>query len=203
MEIDDQATNSTRTHSQDTSPIIQLLNQGDQLTQRFQKQFNDSITHVQTLYSSMQQHENLSNLVNRSGNSGPASPFPSVRQRTLDTLTKTMEESSAGIRNSLESMEATVDGLSELLYRVDIYLSEPESTGSIGFDPGNALKHLGNLFSAYQAELLSKRELFFSFNCEETSLEDFVQQWKICDQIKSLTQETMDDLADVMGAWST
>ncbi|KAI9603879.1 hypothetical protein H4Q26_003485 [Puccinia striiformis f. sp. tritici PST-130] len=62
MEVDQQKSNS-----RDHSPVIQLLNQGDQLTQRFQKQFNDSITHVQTLNSSLQQHDNLSNLAARSG----------------------------------------------------------------------------------------------------------------------------------------
>ncbi|EFP75832.1 hypothetical protein PGT21_010133 [Puccinia graminis f. sp. tritici] len=198
MEIDHQ-----QSTSQDTSPVIQLLNQGDQLTQRFQKQFNDSITHVQTLNSSLKQHDNLSNLVARSTNADISSQYPSVRERTLATLTKTIDDASSGIRNSLELMESTVDALSELLYKVDVYLAEPASIGSIGFDPINALKHLGNLFSAYQAELLAKRELFFSFNCEEISIDDFVGQWQICHQIKSLTQETMDDLADVMGTWST
>ncbi|KAA1067273.1 hypothetical protein PGT21_009923 [Puccinia graminis f. sp. tritici] len=198
MEIDHQ-----QSTSQDTSPVIQLLNQGDQLTQRFQRQFNDSITHVQTLNSSLKQHDNLSNLVARSTNADISSQYPSVRERTLATLTKTIDDASSGIRNSLELMESTVDSLSELLYKVDVYLAEPASIGSIGFDPINALKHLGNLFSAYQAELLAKRELFFSFNCEEISIDDFVGQWQICHQIKSLTQETMDDLADVMGTWST
>ncbi|KAA1102895.1 hypothetical protein PGTUg99_037024 [Puccinia graminis f. sp. tritici] len=198
MEIDHQ-----QSTSQDTSPVIQLLNQGDQLTQRFQKQFNDSITHVQTLNSSLKQHDNLSNLVARSTNADISSQYPSVRERTLATLTRTIDDASSGIRNSLELMESTVDALSELLYKVDVYLAEPASIGSIGFDPINALKHLGNLFSAYQAELLAKRELFFSFNCEEISIDDFVGQWQICHQIKSLTQETMDDLADVMGTWST
>ncbi|KAH9454405.1 hypothetical protein MJO28_007392 [Puccinia striiformis f. sp. tritici] len=198
MEVDQQKSNS-----RDHSPVIQLLNQGDQLTQRFQKQFNDSITHVQTLNSSLQQHDNLSNLAARSGGMEINTQYPSVRQRTLATLTKTINEASGGIRSSLELMEATVDSLSELLYKVDIYLAEPASIGSIGFDPINALNHLGNLFTAYQAELLAKRELFFSFNCEEITIEEFVRQWQICNQIKSLTQETMDDLADVMGAWST
>ncbi|OAV90149.1 hypothetical protein PTTG_06207 [Puccinia triticina 1-1 BBBD Race 1] len=199
MEIDA----SQQSISQDPSPVIQLLNQGDQLTQRFQKQFNDSITHVQTLSSSLKQHNNLSNLVTRSAASDISSQYPSVRQRTLATLEKTIEEASSGIRNSLELMEATVDSISELLYKVDVYLAEPASLGSIGFDPVHALKHLGNLFSAYQAELLAKRELFFSYNCEEISLDDFARQWQVCHQIKSLTQETMDDLADVMGSWST
>jgi hypothetical protein len=167
------------------------------------RQFNDSITHVQTLNSSLKQHDNLSNLVARSTNADISSQYPSVRERTLATLTKTIDDASSGIRNSLELMESTVDSLSELLYKVDVYLAEPASIGSIGFDPINALKHLGNLFSAYQAELLAKRELFFSFNCEEISIDDFVNQWQICHQIKSLTQETMDDLADVMGTWST
>ncbi|PLW11332.1 hypothetical protein PCANC_19351 [Puccinia coronata f. sp. avenae] len=199
MEVDHQ-----QPTSQDASLVIQLLNQGDQLTQRFQKQFNDSITHVQTLNSSIQQHDNLSTLVSRTAKTSDLDQqYPSVRQRTLATLAKTIEEASSGIRNSLEMMEATVESLSELLYRVDVYLAEPASIGSMGFDPVNALKHLGNLFSAYQAELLAKRELFFSFNCEEISIDEFVRQWQICHQIQSLNRETMDDLADVMGAWST
>ncbi|KAH9454398.1 hypothetical protein Pst134EB_014483 [Puccinia striiformis f. sp. tritici] len=137
MEVDQQKSNS-----RDHSPVIQLLNQGDQLTQRFQKQFNDSITHVQTLNSSLQQHDNLSNLAARSGGMEINTQYPSVRQRTLATLTKTINEASGGIRSSLELMEATVDSLSELLYKVDIYLAEPASIGSIGFDPINALNHL-------------------------------------------------------------
>jgi len=198
MEVDQQQSTSP-----ESSRVVQLLNQGDQLTQRFQKQFNDSITHVQALHSATQQHENLSKLVTRAGGSEIESQYPTVRQRTLDTLAQTMEESARGIRSSLEQMETTVDALSELLYQIDIYLAEPSSLPSHGFNPNNALKHLGNLFDAYQAELLAKRELFFAFNSDELPLDQFVRQWQICNHIKSLTQETMQDLADVLGAWST
>ncbi|MBW0540664.1 hypothetical protein O181_080379 [Austropuccinia psidii MF-1] len=207
MPIDQQSTSVQNAHqatpSGHTAPIIQLLNQGDQLTQQFQKQFNDSISHVQTLSASVQQHENLTKLAHSSSLADITPQRSSVRQRTLATLEKTSEEAMAQIRNSLENMETTVEQLSELLYKVDIYLSEPKHDGSIGFNPLNALNHLSNLFSVYQAELLEKRELFSSFNCEEIDVNSFLQRWKICNQINALTQDTMQDLADVMGAWST
>lgn len=126
-----------------------------------------------------------------------------MRQRTLVTLQQTGEEAQSSIRESLSNLERVVDQLSELLFSIDVYLSDPKLKGSSGFAPTTALQHLSALFSAHQAELISKRELFSSYNCEEIGLDEFVSRWLVCEELRGLSKETMDDLADVMGAWST
>ncbi|CAH7671894.1 hypothetical protein BY996DRAFT_6429933 [Phakopsora pachyrhizi] len=187
----------------DRSNVIQLLNWGDQLTQQFQSQYNHSVNQVESLQSIHQQYVNLSNRLK--GSDGSVTGNPSIsEQDQIQALNQSNENLLESIRQSLGSLESTVDQISELLLKVDIFLSEPTQGASIGFDPLNAFRHLSEMFSAYQAELLSKRELFSSFSCEEIDVKTFVEGWKTCDEIKALTRETMEDLADVMtAAWST
>ncbi|KAG0152116.1 hypothetical protein CROQUDRAFT_103111 [Cronartium quercuum f. sp. fusiforme G11] len=203
MDIDHIAPSATGQPTDGTSPVILLLNRGDQLTQAFQKVYNDSITHVQTLKSAEQQCVNLANLPARNSLASVTVQYPSMRERTMATLQQTVEEAQAGIRTSLDSLERILDELSQLLFSVDVYLADPKLVGSTGFNPTSALQHLSALFSAHQAELLSKRELFSSYNCEEIGVDELLSRWRVCDELKGLNKETMDDLADVMGTWST
>ncbi|SPO37857.1 uncharacterized protein PSFLO_03334 [Pseudozyma flocculosa] len=81
----------------------------------------------------------------------------------------------------------------EMLYRVDLFLSEPTRPGISGYDPKEACRHVSELFHMYQAELLSKRELLAEFTCEDITADEFVQQGK---------KQEVDDLADMFASFS-
>ena len=81
-------------------------------------------------------------------------------------------------------MEKCVEGLGSLLFEVDVYLSQPTTVLQYGLNPTQALTHLSNLHGAYQAELLAKRETFADYSAEDISLDQLVEAWKVCKEIR-------------------
>ncbi|EGG12726.1 uncharacterized protein MELLADRAFT_101231 [Melampsora larici-populina 98AG31] len=183
------------------STIILILNQADQLTQEFKKIYNESINFVQGLKSTEQQFENLNNLNQRQSQSSILPSPSNIVERTFNKLNQTKVEFTMKIIESLNLLESIIDRLSQLLYSIDIEMIQIESSN--GFDPKNAVDHLNLTFDAYQAELVSKRQVFSSFNSEEISLDEFLFRWMRTDELSLLNKETMDDLSDCLKGWST
>lgn len=172
--------------------LTQLLQQADHLARLFTAQHSASLSAVQSLQSATNQHSNLSNL--------PSST--QLRSQGLLKVQQVIEDALDQIRQELQKMETTVEQLGSLLYRADIFLANPESVLANGLNPHQALTHVSQLFSSYQAELIRLREVLSDFTCEEIGVGEFYDEWRVMKEVDQGKEIQLRELVDVMSRWA-
>lgn len=98
-------------------------------------------------------------------------------------------------------MESCITEMTDLLYRVDVFMAPSSMPYMHSFNPQAALTHVSDIFSGYQSELLAKREALADYTCEEISIFDFANRWHRVDELEKSRKQEMDDLADMLAGF--
>lgn len=139
-----------------------------------------------------------------------ATRFNEIYQQTLphvDALcgipadTPAAEAHHAALREALAYMESCITEMTDLLYRVDVFMAPSAVPHMHSFNPQAALSHVSDIFSGYQSELLAKREALADYTCEEISILDFANRWHRVDELEKSRKQEMDDLADMLAGF--
>lgn len=102
---------------------------------------------------------------------------------------ETIEDGLSGVRDDLGRMERDVESLNSLLFQADVFLAEPGTALQHGLNPREALTHVSNLFSSYQAELIRLREVLADFTTETIGPEAFSDEWRVMKEVDKGSQE--------------
>ncbi|KAM0754136.1 leucine-rich repeat extensin-like protein 5 [Meredithblackwellia eburnea MCA 4105] len=179
--------------------LATLLHQSDLLSREFNTKHASSLVAVQSVVSSFNQ---LSNLL-----AMPATPVTrsrpegGIRERGMAKVQESIEQALSNVRDDLAKMEQAVSNLNSLLFHADVYLAEPGTALQHGLNPTEALNHVSNLFSSYQAELIRLREVLADFTTETIGPEEFLEEWKVMKEVDKGSQDELSELADMMGSW--
>lgn len=189
--------------------LATLLHQADSLSTSFNSHHASSLNAVQSVASACNQLANLLALP-----SMPATrsrPGGGIKERgtsyacrsnnTRGALTdglcrpgmakvqETIEDGLRGVRDDLGRMERAVESLNALLFQADVFLAEPGTALQHGLNPREALQHVSNLFSSYQAELIRLREVLADFTTEEIAPDAFVDEWRVMKEVDKGSQD--------------
>ena len=102
---------------------------------------------------------------------------------------ETIEEALSSVRDDLGKMENDVERLNSLLFQADVFLAEPGTALQHGLNPREALTHVSNLFSSYQAELIRLREVLADFTTETIGPDAFMDEWRVMKEVDKGSQD--------------
>ncbi|KAL8278012.1 hypothetical protein RQP46_009644 [Phenoliferia psychrophenolica] len=179
--------------------LATLLHHADSLSTAFNSHHASSLNSVQSVVSSYNQLANLLSLP-----STPATrsrPGGGIKERGMAKVQETIEEGLSGVRDDLGKMERDVESLNSLLFQADVFLAEPGTALQHGLNPREALTHVSNLFSSYQAELIRLREVLADFTTETIGPDAFADEWRVMKEVDKGSQDELSELADMMGSW--
>ncbi|KDN49188.1 hypothetical protein K437DRAFT_267449 [Tilletiaria anomala UBC 951] len=161
------------------NPVLSLVSRTDTLAEGFRQVHQASLPLIPNLQQTYHQVQ--------------GSWTPEIENYAEDIFSK--------IRDILQHMEKTVEEMMNLLYQVDIYLSDSTTQLAAGFNPKEALDHVSASVHSYQSELLSKRELLADLTCEEITIEEFSSQWRTLNEVEAGKKQDLDSLADMFAGF--
>lgn len=82
-----------------------------------------------------------------------------------------------------------------------MFLATPGTSLAHGLNPIEALSHVSGLHGSYQSELIRLRELLADFTTESIGITEFVEGWRVMQEVSKDQEQELKDLSDVLGSW--